>query len=69
MCINYLSYETKVIEICRYSIVFSYVIWHNINIHTYVESKLIVTMKIEIEDNSYKMEMVNKSYTNGILPR
>ena len=32
-------------------------------------TKLIVTMKIEIEDNSYKMEMVNKSYTNGILPR
>ena len=24
---------------------------------------------IEIEENSYKMEMVNKSYTNGILPR
>ena len=24
-------------------------------------------IEIEIEENSYKMEMVNKSYTNGIL--
>ena len=47
-----------------YSLTFSN-IW---NIHGAL-TKLIVTVKIEIEDNSYKMEMVNKSYTNGILPR
>ena len=35
----------------------------------YSKSFQVKVYWIDIEENSYKMEMVNKSYTNGILPR